>query len=122
MSDDNGWTTVKKKPKKDKPTDGTVVRMRPPTISSRRLLKKSDYTLTDDEEQTLKDNNFDYFCTCCQNAEISRIIGRYLHTCYICYCCMGDDALGDNCNVYLNTNGIVSIIPKSLDDGDDEYY
>ncbi len=111
--DDDGWITIPiKKKQKEKEKEQKICEPKN-NEGYPRLIKNSDFTLTEKETQILKDVGFNCFCICCMSYSISEIIGRRVHPCHKCYCCIGDDPIGDNCDVYLNSETSVSIIAKS---------
>lgn len=83
-----------------------------------RSMTLTDNKLTEEEKTLLENNGFKLFCClCCDNTnEISKIINRNVYACGICYCCMGDDPLGNICDVYVNDNDRSIILMANKED------
>lgn len=118
---EEGWTTVKKKYRTPRiPTEAE----KKIVLSGGypRMLRKSDYTLTPEEIQHLADAKYEYMpCICCSSRELSEFLERRVHQCHTCYCCIGDDPFGDNCEVWLESDTRAHLVGKGSCDDEDEY-
>ena len=107
------WIEVKRKKNNNKKTKNNKKpenNTKPKNKITYRPLSSKYTSLTDNEMEILKNANFNFFCCmCCDADNISDVIGRKLHPCYTCYCCIGDDPLGDNCDVLIGSDGVIVI-------------
>lgn len=118
-SNNEEWTTIKKKIKKVKPPKP----LKPIEIKvTYRPLCHKDCKLSDKENTILKESNFNSMCCdCCNASSISKIIGRKVHPCYRCYCCAGDNPYLDDCEVMIGSDGSILTRPRR-DPEPDEYF
>lgn len=137
---DEGWTTVKKKNMKNSMTieaenikTSALTESEKEIISSGeypRMLVESDFTLTSEEKERLVDDEFEYTtcmmsymcehgecmscpfrkCTCCSARTLSKFLGRTVHPCYRCYCCIEDD--DNDYEIWLESDTDVRYICK----------
>lgn len=64
-----------------------------------RLMKKEDYTLTEEEMIKAKDLHF----SICMDSDIySEVIGRRVFSCGVCYQCNGGYPIGGKGEIYVN--------------------
>lgn len=102
-TNDSTWTVIGKKSKsKNKSTTNTPTLI-PVNTTPLRRMKKSDYTLTVDEENLVNASEIDICCNCCSAHLIEKIIKRPFYACHTCFCCVGDDpAFNNRHNLIIN--------------------
>lgn len=70
---------------------------KPSHLKNMRPINKHDYTLTEEENEILKQRGYNgRCCCCCDSTRVEKIIKRPFSSCGVCYCCVGDDPFFDD--------------------------
>ena len=95
------WKIVKKKQKKHTKKTSNIQPTQP-TQPKFRMLTARDFSLSEIEKKILKDHpTFKGSCICCDAHVISEIIKRPIYSCEKCFCCVGDEIICMDFDIYV---------------------